>query len=339
MTALPFGRALGAALLLAVAVAGCDFTPTLDVDTPDYAPGLVLRSILVADSVATVRVGESFDPYEGSVSPNRNSREETLDAVVTLLRDGQPVERLMLGADSCEAYGRPPDPETGLPPYYACGPYVGTVRIEAGATYTIRAEAEGLPPVEATVTVPRRPAVEVVEEPAAFEEARRFRIRIADPPGAGDLYGVSLLRSTLTVRSTTCENNVCTDSTYVVRTDGRGQTSYETSDPVILAASREVAGSGVALATFTDETFEGREKAFTITPSPAYTRDDTDGRLTIQVAALSPNAYDLYQIVAFSGGSDNPFVEPINLPSNVEGGYGLVGAAALAEVTFEARTP
>ena len=34
-------------------------------------------------------------------------------------------------------------------------------------------------------------------------------------------------------------------------------------------------------------------------------------------------------------GDDNPFVEPANLPSNVVGGYGVVGGLTLASVDFE----
>lgn len=337
-------RALGAILLLAAAVAGCDFTPTLDVETPDYEAGLVLRSILVADSVALVRVGESWDPYEGRDLRNYqygSSQEATGDAEVALFRDGQFVETLALRPDSCEAYGLPPDPETGLAPTFPCGPYAGTVPIESGATYTIRAEAEGLPPVEASVTVPRRPTLTVVEEPTAPSADRRLRVTIGDPGGADDLYGLSLLRSTVSVRSTSCENGVCTDSTYVIRRDSRALTSFDTADPVVLAAAREVANSGISIATFPDETFDGRSKSFVITPSSNYVREDTDGALVVQLAALSGDVYDLYQIVSFGGGGggDNPFAEPINLPSNVEGGYGLVGALALAEVAIPARAP
>ncbi|PAP75239.1 DUF4249 domain-containing protein [Rubrivirga marina] len=331
----------GVALLFALfAVAGCDFTPALDIETPPYEAGLVVRSVLVADSVALVRVGESWDPYEGRDLRNYqygSSQQASGDAVVTLFRDGQFVERLALRPDSCEAYGLPPDPETGFAPTFPCGPYAGTVPIEAGATYTIRAEAEGLPPAEGTVTVPRRPTLAVVEEPTAPNADRRLRVTIGDPGGPGDLYGLSLLRSTVSTRSTTCVNGVCTDSTYVIRRDSRALTSFDTSDPVVLAAAREVANSGISIATFPDETFDGRSKSFVITPSSNYAQEDTDGALVVQLAALSGDVYDIYQIVSFSGGGDNPFAEPINLPSNVEGGYGLVGALALAEVALPPR--
>ncbi|WP_412068818.1 DUF4249 family protein [Rubrivirga sp. IMCC43871] len=100
-----------------------------------------------------------------------------------------------------------------------------------------------------------------------------------------------------------------------------------------------MAGSGISFASFPDDTFDGRTKTFTLSPSDRYAEGYRDGRLRIQIAALSADLYDAYRISYFSGGDDNPFAEPVNLPTNVVGGYGIVGAVTLAEATFEAREP
>jgi len=331
MTVSP-SRVLVAVLLLASLVAGCDFTLTLDVDTPDYERGLVLRSFLVADSVAAAWVGKSWNPYEGhSYWPD-----PPLPVDVALYRDGQLVERLTARRDSCADPTQQSVPEGGEVRFVPCGPYVGTVPIEAGATYTIRAEAEDWDPVEATVTVPLRPDVTIVEEAVGPSESRRFRIQIRDRIGTGDLYGLSLYRLKEIHREWSCEERVCRDTTYIMEATSRVATSYQTSDPILIAAARAF-DNGISFASFSDDTFDARTQTFTISPSDYYVSQVTDGRLVVQVAALSDDVYDAYQIANFSGGDDNPFVEPINLPSNVTGGYGLVGALALAEVTFEAR--
>lgn len=337
MMAAPIRRPLGAALLLAVAVAGCDFTPTLDVETPAYERGLVLRSFLVADSVAAVWVSESWDPYEGrSYGYDPTARFGT-EADVALYRDGQLVERLTARRDSCIDETQPPVPEGGTIRYLPCGPYAGTVPIEAGATYTVRVEKEAWPTAEGTVTVPRRPDVTVVEEAGGPGGDRRFRIDLRDRSGTDDLYGLSLYRWSQIYYESGCDETGCRDTTYAVETGSRFATSYETSDPVLIAAAREF-DENVSFASFPDDTFDGRTKTFTISPSNAYFEGATDGRLTVQLAALSADVYDVYQITTFSGGDDNPFAEPINRPSNVTGGYGLVGGLALAEVTFEPRS-
>lgn len=332
-------HALAAGLLAAAALSACDFTPTLDIETPEYTPGLVLRSVLAADSVATVRIGRSWNPYEGRLTPGYYvAEEESVVAVVTLLRDGQPVEILTPRArpqDLCYRYDLPPDPETGFPPTYPCGPYAGQVPLEGGATYTIRAEAEGLPVAEATVTVPRRPAVAVTEEPAAAGR-RQFRIRLTDPAGQGDLYALSLLRTFTYSGDIVCDDTGCYGGAGPTT---RYTTEFDTSDPVVLAAARDLVADGISFAAVTDETFDGRTWALTITTDTreAYYDQYASEGLTVQLAALTQTVYDAYQIEAFSLGDENPFAEPVNLPSNVEGGYGLVGAVALAEFAFPAE--
>lgn len=328
-------RIVAGLVVAASGLAACDFTSALDIETPEYVPGVVVRGFLVADSVAVIRLGESWDPYEGR-PVNRNFREETPAAVVTLAREGLPADVLTLRSEACEDYSRPPDPTTGFPYTYECGPYVGTVPVEAGATYVLRVEAEGFAPAEATVTVPRRPEVAVTEEAVGTDQPRRLQIRLRDPLGAGDLYGLSLLSIARTGRGTICENSVCRDTVFVFENPSRGRLQFDTSDPLLVATAREF-DDDIAFASFPDDTFDGREKTFSITPSTDYFEGSTEGELIVQIAALSSDVYDAYQIEFGSGGDDNPFAEPVNLPSNVEGGYGLVGGIALAEAAVPPR--
>jgi hypothetical protein len=105
---------------------------------------------------------------------------------------------------------------------------------------------------------------------------------------------------------------------------------------VLLAGAREP-GDALQFVTFTDDTFDGGFHEFTLdvpTVDPASSALPT-GRLTVQVAVISDVLYDAFQITYFSLGDYNPFAEPINLPSNVDGGYGRVGAVAISEVTLD----
>ena len=316
---------LAALALAALLVAGCDFTPALDIDVPEHEARAVIRAVLAADSVAVVRVGVSRDPY--GVRSGYYGPEATPAARVTLLREGGAAEVLALRSEPCVDF-------SGLEEQtYECGPYVGAVPVEAGATYTVRVEVDGLPPAEGTVRVPPRPAVTVVE--AAGGAGRRFRVRLEDPAGAGDRYGFGFVRANGSVyQIETCdEGGVCRDSVVVDLGPDRYPVPFQTSDPVLLSATRQVPGEGVDFATFTDRTFDGGPFTF------AVDVDDYEyvfgyAPLTVQVAALSASVYDAYQVGAFSLGDDNPFAEPANLPTNVEGGYGVVGAVALAEVVF-----
>jgi len=51
---------------------------------------------------------------------------------------------------------------------------------------------------------------------------------------------------------------------------------------------------------------------------------------------MTAELYDAYQITNFEL-DDNPFAEPADLPLNVEGGYGRVGAVATTEIRFPGR--
>ena len=331
--------ALVLATALPVALAACDFTPALDIDVPEHEARAVIRAVLAADSVAVVRVGVSEDPYGARRTYDRSA---TLAARVTLLREGGVVEVLAVRSERCDDFGREGRPT------YECGPYAGTVPVEAGATYTVRVEVDGLPPAEGTVTVPHRPTVTVEEvtaegDPAALPEPRRFRVRIADAAGPGDRYGFGLVRSYASYTTeTVCDGaGTCRDTVTGGPSPVRPPLPFRTSDPVLLAATRQIPGDEVRLATFTDQTFDGAAFSFEVEVDDYYYGDYDDGAfavdygpLTVQVAALSASVYDAYQVGAFSLGDDNPFAEPANLPSNVEGGYGVVGAVALAEVVF-----
>lgn len=330
-------RRLPLLVLLAAVASACDFQPTLDIDTPEHEERLVLRAVLAADSVAVVRVGRSQDPYGG----RRYDRvEETPAGRVTLLRDGRPVEVLRIRSETCYDSSTGYNEETGeYGRPFECGAYVGTVPVEAGGTYTLRAEVAGLPTAEGTVTVPLRPTLTAAEEPRAAGAPRQFRLRLADPAGGDGRYGLAVLSRRAGFFSRTCEGEVCRDTSGYFLSPDRYPVSFETSDPTLVAAARQVPGDGIEFVTFTDQTFDGETFAFTIEVDTQRRYDSgvAEGPLTVQLAALSGDVYDAYQISYFSLGDDNPFAEPTNLPSNVVGGYGIVGAVALAEVAFLAR--
>ncbi len=329
------------AVLLATSatLAACDFTPTLDIDLPEHQPATVIHAVLAVDSAATVRLGVSTDPYVLDDAYSRPGR-VTEGTVVTLLRDGQPVERLAVRSRQCEEY----DHQAGQFSTYECGAYGGTVPVEAGAAYTVRAEVPGLPTAEGTVTMPQRPTVSADEIAPLGDGRRQFRVRVQDPAGRGDRYGLTLLSGprpqTFPICDTTVEPVACRDTTVV---EPRRPIRFTSADPVLLAAKRDldIDDNVFGFASVTDASFDGQAWTFTVGAVQSYWEYDGGSQprtppVIVQVAGLSGDVYDAYQILV-SGGQDaeNPFIEPVNLPSNVTGGYGLVGGVALAEVAFE----
>ena len=321
-----------AVLAALVAVSACDFTPALDIDLPEHEDRAVVQAVLASDSVATVRVSRSLDPFGNTSGSGRGVTPP--GAVVTLFREGRAVEQLRLRSTPCD-FSR--DLET------ECGPFVGAVPLAAGATYTVRAQVPGLPAAEGTVTLPRRLSVAVERDPAVDGGPARFRIRLADPPGRGDAYGLALLDGPFRVRTRTCSatSTTCRDTTVL---NARRTTLFRSSDPALLASARDLDLDDplFRFAAATDASFDGRTWSPVISSSE-YFHDGSHGGastgLTVQVAGLSADLYRAYQLSAFGDQGENPFVESVNLPSNVTGGYGLVGAVTLTEVRFPHPAP
>ena len=327
-----FCRQLVGLAVVIVLASGCDFSPVLDIPLPDHEPGFVLHGVLVADSTVALSLSISRDAY---LRPSQTAPDERIllsaTVEVDLIREGQVVETL--------SRRRCMDLEGFIPPVGAsvdrsCGPYRSQARIEAGATYTLRVRGEGMPEATATVTVPPRLEVSDLER-----NGREVTLRVDDPAGLGQHYALQLSEFRQTVTSTypICEpdGTACRDTTTTESFSYSG--SFTTRDPLLLAAARQPGTESLEVVTFDDRAFDGAERAFTIEPQSGLVYIDENGQVTpgpqgsgaVWLIAIDEKLYDAYQVTAFSLGDDNPFEEPSNLPSNVIGGYGLVGAATI----------
>ena len=332
---------LPALVVLAAFVSGCDFTPALDIETPPHEARTTLRGVLVADSVAVVRVTRSADPFAGV--PDGQTPTAS-DAVVTLRRDGGPPETLVLRPDTCARGQSSYNPETGettLIGPYECGAFVGAVPLVAGETYVVRAEAPGLPPAEATVTVPTRPDLTADDTTPGPDGPRRLSVWFQDPPGPGDTYHVEALSPLGGFSSSGCVNGVCTDTSGVNVLDGLSPIALTTADPALVAVDGLPDANGRSSYVFSDEVFDGQPRTvrFEAGTRDAIAAEVADAPLTVRLAALSPALYEAYrQSRATAINRDIPFAEPVSPVSNVVGGYGFVGAAAVAEVRLPGRS-
>lgn len=327
-------RPLAACLLLAVAA--CDFSPALDIETPPYEPATVVRSVLRAGDVARVRVSVSRDPYAvDEAGVGLELRPSRTDGRVVLYRDGVEVEALRPIERTCyreqqttcdEATGQAVTTRSGD---FPCGLYVGAVPVEAGATYTVRAEMPGLEAAEATVTVPDAPALEA-QELAGVGGLRQLRVRLTDPPPAGHRYGLAVLREYDRYTGSVCRVGGRKDTLVVLSRPSVYRSDFSTTDPVLITGARE-AGSSIHFVTFPDDAFDGRARDFALEATPRGSHEGDTGALRVQVTAMTAELYDAYQVVNFDL-DENPFAEPADLPLNVESGFGRVGAVASSEV-------
>ena len=335
---------LSSVVLLAVLPA-CDFTTPLEIEAPAHEPRLAIRATLSAGQPASVRLSLSRDPF----APTHDEREpgdlaqtptET-GAEVSLWREGELVEVLAVRERTCYRTQRTTcDEDTGInrterADPFPCGHYRGSVPIEAGATYTIRAEGGETPTVEATATLPDLPTIWVSEEPGPDAETRRLRIRLRDRAGLGEAYGISLHREYDAFDTSFCAVGGRRDTTIELLTPSRYLTAFQAQDSLLRASTF----GGLYrnhFVTVADDTFDGQDAEFVIeTGVRGSSPVRATGRLTVQVASLSPLFYEAHRITTGSVEEGAAFAEPLSLPTNVEGGYGRVGAVAPSEASVE----
>ena len=333
---------LSLATVLAGAASGCDFTPTLDVPLPEFEPALTINGVLAADSTVEIQVTATLDPY---VAPNGYSYTEggvmgfrggtffpvPEGVTATLARDGVSLGPLTLDVRRC--------PLGSGSTTYPCGFLVSEAVVEAGRTYTVRAEAPGYPPAEATVTVPARiPATAATARPrpnGSWADVD-LNVTLRDPSGPGDRYALMVVSGPYSYPDRSAcyrdaADTVCPDSTLPLIYSNRERIEFTTSDPVLVAGSRAPTAN-LRFVTFTDDVFDGTERTFQVRPKPSGDRTP----IAVWVIAVDDRTFGAYQIAWLGDQTgDNPLSDPVNLPSNVVGGYGLLGAVAITEAMLD----
>lgn len=336
---------LALSLLCVACLAACDFTPAIEIETPAFEPTIVVRSVLAAGQVPVVRLSLSQDPLVAPVDPrDRRPSQTPAGASVALFRDGRLVETLAPREQTCYAEQRSVcnaatgQVETARTGPYDCSAFGGQMPVEAGATYTIRASVPGLPPAEATVTIPLAPDV-AAQDDGSDAETRRLSVRVRDAPGAGTRYALSVYRQYDAFRTQVCRVGGPRDTVITIQNGPYAYSAlFSTTDPVLLA-DVPVPTPTLRLAPFTDATFMDGEATVRLT----LPREDgnpnvrqTDG-LIVVVSTLSADLYAAYLTAEALFSEENPFAEPAELPGNVVGGFGVVGASATTPVVVPPR--
>lgn len=189
------------------------------------------------------------------------------------------------------------------------GFYVATTsRPRAGVTYTLRAEAPGFPTALATDTVPDR--ITPVLTHAASGDA--MGVAFDDAGGATNYYelfvlvgaGSQLRRLELVVRNPELEAQI---------------ESMEIQDPLDPTPASTLQLQRVLLH---DEPFDGQRVLLDLGLS-----DTHGGATTIYFCAVSAAYYHYERTKRLQQMADNnPFIEPVHVRSNIQGGQGLFAA-------------
>lgn len=313
----------------AASLAGCDFEQVIDLPMPAYEPRLVVGAFPTPDSVFTARVGRTVSALDSG--PRYQGRLLVRNARVALLaEDGTWLDSLRYVPGAWEGQGGMYRSARGLAP-------------TPGAAYRLVVEAPGYPAVRAATVLPEPVpfTATLLGEHAGEYGERRYRIAVSfvDPPGART-YHLRIAQAVALDDGATRQSPL----------------SFESTDPILRRGFAEL-DEGVDFdfepggrrypfyngALFRNATFAGEPRTITLeartygggfynlaagSPTP---------QLTVTLSTLSADYTRYQQTLALQDRSgDNPFVEPVPLHSNVEGGHGVfAGYAEHAAVVEE----
>ncbi|MBD2715856.1 DUF4249 domain-containing protein [Microvirga sp. STR05] len=311
-----------------LALSGCE--TVVDVETPPHTPRLAL-SYTLSNQPATPDYRAFFEVRDLFVSGSQGVLETRQlagrkDATVQLFDEsGQVVEQFRSKARS-GSYG-----------YYGqdslYGYYVPTRNFVGvpGRTYTLRASASGLEPVEATLTMPAVPAIEKVEYVASTSNNNyggfggRLTVLVADNAAYADYY---MAYARVLDRNGRYWGDVYRDYS-APGADGPdiNLSRFQLSSAYGLYSQypfSDVGGNGQRLSFSSDVLLQYRgsyDPNNPTIPEPAF--------LEVIVSGITPETYRFYQsLLRYYDTDGNPFAEPAPLHSNVRSGYGLFGGAA-----------
>lgn len=307
-------------LLGLVALWGCE--KDLEYDIPGATPQLVVNSVFTLDSLIRIEISKSAAPGQGG------NIQSIRDARLALFEDGVQIKDFKLDSMLATPFNFSGISNASVAPVKLFFQKTITTTMRSGRRYTIEVKFPGLETVTATSTVPR--PVRATAVPQSLGSALnidgivmvKHQFTIDDNGGRENRYGLEVLARP--VGETSAEriaffSGEKTFSENLTVIDGQH------SQGVLYSPQNGV--------YFGNGKFMGRKKTFDIYIDEQYTSDQYD--LIVRVLTLSTDFFDFaisYQ--KQKNNSSNPFAEPTQVYSNIDGGLGIFAGYSVTEVQF-----
>lgn len=293
------------AILLMVCM-GCEVV--VNIDAPEYNSELVATSHFSPDSIWTVEVHRSL-----AIGNRQDASKQYIDgAAVVILNGAGIVDSLSFRGDG----------------WYRSTAYKSP---RAGMRYTLRVDLSGEPRLQAVSSAPPPTPIidyaiellgEIVETGFGRSGTYRLQIRLSDPPGPS-YYRLGVYRYRPNQDRLINEN--APDSVYRLQHIDTADPGWYCSYAEAFQTGLEFSGSqdDCPVAIVTDRLFDGEAYSWTAILT-LKSGGDGDGRdeLLLLLSSLSEDYFE-YQRTLNEQLLSGPFVEPLRVYSNVEGGLGI----------------
>lgn len=297
--------------LIMFATVGTGCRKYLDFEGEDLQPRLVLNSLATADSVLTVTLSNSrgvIDP--GALAPVTNGQVRVFDG------QGNLVEELVHQGD---------------------GVYQGTTTIVEGSELAVQAEASGLGAVRAADRVPLAVPIQqwdtvsvIIDEGSGFVYSTlELTLTINDPGDRSNFYMLEgFIGQQYTIEWVFDPNSgEFVPDTVLLDEPFFSRATFSTTDQILLSGSDAGLGETRVFfnrALFRDELFNGSTRSFRFRLETSI----RPGTLDLRLVSISEAAFRYYRTLErYSYASGDPFAEPVQVFTNVEGGLGVwIGA-------------
>lgn len=325
-------RSLLTMLITAGALSACEIV--VEIAVPEHTPQLVSDGFFSPDSSWTVRLSQSTD-ITGTEDVGKLP---ITDAIVSVTAANGSFSETLAHAGG------------GI---YTAVPGSHPV---PGAAYTLRAEAPGLPSVQAVSSVPAAKAsiaeLERFDDPddRFGREVYRLRIRIEDPPGT-NYYKLELFRWSPFGEEDEFGYRPIVDEpgrplAFMEIPFRSNETSFRYKDYAYFFEAPELSEEyDFDGALFSDELFEDKTKEFEITFT-ARSFETVESRYELVLSALSVDYFMYHHTVLLQNRRlDNQVAieaallqtPPVHLYSNVEKGLGVFAGYAVHTFGFDAE--
>ncbi len=313
---------LSVILVLALLGLGCERNIT--VELAPHVPRLAVYAMLQPDSLAAVWVTQTQSTLDGS--PILSAQQ----AEVLITPEGQTPQRLTLV-------------------HAEEGKYQGTFRPQAGVTYQLSVSAEGFPPVAASTRVPQPVAVqltdyasEVVKSSVACTDCwdsavyHHLALTFQDPAPEENYYEVmgwkDYLYEVLSFDSLGALDTILLRPSTTRLNFRSNDLTVATAEDAVLAAQYE--NLYIDNLPFTDQLVSGKAYTFRCT----VVDSELSTKLIVLFRNYHPDAYRYERAKEQQQGNHHPdqlFYEPVQIPTNARGGYGIFSSFSQDSVVIK----